>query len=199
MAASPSMTVMIAAVRKAAASNEIVQVGPQQDDTGPITFALVTPLAYGETGRRPVLTLHLDAAALTSPALRHAGRMQHGLQAVLLVPEGLAATEADSLPVGAEAFEDLSERLLAGLAAAVQGADKAHAVRLAEGKEVLAALDSDPVQRAMAADPELKAQAELGATRLQQDPAAAQAAQETFKRLQGQAAAELALLAKLLG
>jgi hypothetical protein len=124
-------------------------------------------------------------------------RLQPGT--VLLVPEGLAATEADSLPVGAEAFEDLSERLLAGLAAAVQLADKAHAERLAEGKAVLSALDADPVKRAMASDPALKAQAEQGAAQLQQDPAAAQAAQETFKRLQGQAASELALLARLLG
>ena len=146
-----------------------------------------------------LLASRTDTLATLQRLNPHADLQKLSPGTVLLVPEGLAATEADSLPVGAEAFEDLSERLLAGLAAAVQLADKAHAVRLAEGKEVLAALDSDPVQRAMAADPELKAQAELGATRLQQDPAAAQAAQETFKRLQGQAAAELALLAKLLG
>ena len=76
-----------AAVLRASAANQILQVGPQPDSADLVTFALVTPLATGEPGRHPVLTVHLDTGTLIAPALRRASRMQRGLQAVLLVPE----------------------------------------------------------------------------------------------------------------
>lgn len=163
--------------------------------------------------RMMVIQKKTDTAALSSRLLAsrtdtlaalqrlnpHANLAQLKPGTVLLVPEGLAATEADSLPVGAEAFDDLSQRLLAELALAVQQTEQAHAQRLEEGKTVLAALDSDLVKRATVNDPALKAQVDAGATLLRQDPATASAAIEACKRMQAQAAAELAALAALLG
>lgn len=163
--------------------------------------------------RMMVIQKKTDTAALSSRLLAsradtlatlqrlnpHADLAQLKPGTVLLVPEGLAATEADSLPVGAEAFADLSERLLADLALAVQQAEQAHAQRLTDGKTVLAALDADAVKRATATDPALKAQLDAGAAVLRQDPATANAAIEAYKRMQAQAAAELAALAALLG
>jgi PAS domain S-box-containing protein len=77
-----------AAVDRASANDQIVQIDPETDPSDQVTFALVTPLASDQAGRHPVLTVHVSAATHIAPALRRAARLQRGLQAVLVLPEG---------------------------------------------------------------------------------------------------------------
>lgn len=117
---------------------------------------------------------------------------------VLLVPDSPDFKSGEAKSVSGEAFSALQDQLTASVALAIGQAGQNHTTRLAEWRDVNAALKSPAVKRRIEADPELQPQLEEAAKLFKQDQEAAKAAESMLKTLKEDVAVELAALAKIL-
>ena len=126
----------------------------------------------------------------------HADLQKLGAGTLLLMPDGLG--EEGSEAIAGESFDELAGLLMAGLEAAAEQANLAHALRLTENKSVEAALQSDPMKLAQARDPLLPAQVAQALEKLKLDASEASSTAGSLRLMQTQAKEELSALAKLL-
>ena len=117
---------------------------------------------------------------------------------VLLIPEEAGLQAGQTASVAGDAFGVLREQMLASLDAASSRVRDGHDARLAEQKDVAAALSSAAMKRAIEIDSDLKPQVDAALQTFKDDQQQARLANETLKTFQ-QARAELDRIARMLG
>ncbi len=122
-----------------------------------------------------------------------------GAGTVLLVPDLPGLREGQAGSIAGQAFDTFGQQILADFDDAATRVQAGHAARLTDQKELVALFKGAALKRALEADAELKAQADVAAQVFKQDPIDAKAADETLKALKDGLGVELAVLAKLLG
>ena len=122
-----------------------------------------------------------------------------GAGTVLLVPDLPGLRDGQTGSIAGQAFDTFGQQVLADFDDAATRVQAGHAARLTDQKELVALFKGAALKRALEADAELKAQADVAAQVFKQDPIDAKAADETLKALKDGLGAELAVLAKLLG
>ena len=119
--------------------------------------------------------------------------------AVVLVPDQPGLRDGESTSVGGDGFASFAQAASAALELGAARVRSGHDARLAEQKDVQAVLKSPLLKRALESDPDLRKQLDALAQGFKDDQQAAKDSDKAMKALLGESAAELAVLAKLLG
>lgn len=118
---------------------------------------------------------------------------------VLLIPDGPRFPNVESVSVTGDAFDALREQVLASVDDAASRLKGGYELLWKEREKVVKTLQSEPVQKAGNADPDLESQIAAANLVFKQDKELAKDAEKVMTTLKEQVAAELASLAQLLG
>ena len=118
---------------------------------------------------------------------------------VLLIPDGPRFRNVESVSITGDAFNALSEQMLASVDASASRLRAGFDALLTEQKEVVGVLKTPAVKQAIEADPDLKPQIDAATLVFKQDEQLAKDAEKVMQTLKEQVAAELASLTQLLG